>query len=72
MNIRRQTNNRDPDAQDNWCCSILKGFEIHRANENILYYVAQNSADGEGIEIQMLCGRSQSLAEMEKIPCTAT
>lgn len=29
-------------------------------------------ASVEGIEIQMLCSRSQSLAEMEKIPHTAT
>ena len=72
MNIRRQPKNGDPDTQDNQCCSFLKGFEIHIANENILYYVAQNSVNVEGIEIQTLHGRSQSSAEMEKISHTAT
>lgn len=47
-----------------------------RAKENTLdcvfLCIAQNSANVEGIEIQTLCGRSQSLAEMEKIPRTAT
>lgn len=66
MNIRREPKTGDPDTQDNQCCSFLKGFEIPIANKNLLYYVAQNSVNVEGIEIQMLHGRSQSSAETEK------